>query len=196
MPWVQTTRTLRTWRSFSRGTSSNTVLPLAISSSMTMTSLPVTSPMTSVIDDPVVGEALLGPGGDPAAEHPGEGGGRFGVAEVGGDDDGVGRSFAVEVRRELVQGVQVVDGDAEEPVHLGRVQRHGQDVIGAGGLQQVGHEPAADGDAPGVLLVRARVRVVRDDGGDAAGGGVLGGVEHEQQLDEGSCTGGTRGWTM
>ena len=48
-PCVQATRTLRTFRSRSRASNSKTVLPLAISSSSTMTSRSATSPMTELI---------------------------------------------------------------------------------------------------------------------------------------------------
>ena len=79
---------------------------------------------------------------------------------------------------------QVVDRHREEAVHLRRVQRHREHPVGARGRDQVGHQPAADRDARRVLLVRARVRVVRDHGGDLRRGRPAGGVQHEQQLDQ------------
>jgi hypothetical protein len=85
---------------------------------------------------------------------------------------------------ELAQGVQVVDGHREEAVHLRRVQRHGEHPVGAGGLEQVRHEPAAERDARGVLLVRPGVRVVRHDDGDPRRRRPAGRVAHEEQLDE------------
>jgi hypothetical protein len=117
-------------------------------------------------------------------EQPREAGGLLRVAQVGGDDDAVAQVDAAEVGGQLVQGVQVVDRHVEEAVHLRGVQRHRQDAVGARRAQQVGHEAGADGDARGVLLVRAGVGEVRHDHGDPPGRRAPGGVEHEQQLDE------------
>ena len=45
-------------------------------------------------------------------------------------DHRVGQVVAAEVAGQFVQGVQVVDRDAEEAVDLGRVQRHRQHAVG------------------------------------------------------------------
>ena len=83
-----------------------------------------------------------------------------------------------------VVGVEVVDRHREEPVHLRRVQGHGQHPGCAGGDQQVGNQPGADGDPRRILLVRARVREVRDDRGDVRRRCTTRGVEHQEQLEE------------
>ena len=88
------------------------------------------------------------------------------------------------MRGQLAQRVQVVHRHAEEPVHLRRVQCHRQYPVGPGRHHEVGHQPAADRDARRVLLVRARVRVVRHHHGRPRGRGALGRVQHEQQLDQ------------
>src|SRR5690606_32214627 len=106
------------------------------------------------------------------------------VAQVGGDDRRLRQVGRQEVRRELAQRVELVRRHPEERVHLRRVQRHREDPVDAGGLQEVRHQPATERDARGVLLVRPCVREVRHDGGDARGGRTLGGVDHEQELHE------------
>ena len=140
-------------------------------------------PALHVADDAVdhhrvVGEAALGPGGDREAQVPGELGGHLGVAEVRGDHDGVREVEATEVRGQLEGRAQVVHGDREEPVHLGRVQRHRQHPGRARRLQHVGDQARADGDPRGVLLVGAGVREVRDHRGDRGRRGASRGVEH------------------
>jgi hypothetical protein len=62
---------------------------------------------------------------------------------------------------------QVIHGDAEKAVYLGRMQVHGEDAIGPSRVEQIGHEPSGDGDARGVLFVGARIGIVGDDGSDA-----------------------------
>src|SRR3970040_298596 len=62
---------------------------------------------------------------------------------------------------------------------------HGQDAICAGGFEHVGDEPGGNGDARLVFLIAAAVGVVGDDGGDAARGGPLGGIDHDEQLHDG-----------
>ena len=68
----------------------------------------------------------------------------------------------------------------EHAVHLRAVQRHGDHPLGTGLVQQVGHKPGADRDAGGVLLVTARVGVVRHHHGQVAGGRAPGRVQHQQ----------------
>ena len=135
-------------------------------------------------DDPVVGEALLAARRHRHAEQPGELVRRLGVAEVRRHDDGVRQVAATEVVGELADGRQVIDGDAEEPVHLRGVQRHRDHAPGAGRDEQIGDQTSADRDARGVLLVRAGVRVVRDHGRDLGRRRPTRRVEHEQQLHQ------------
>ena len=78
----------------------------------------------------------------------------------------------------------VVDGLGEEALQLAGVQVHRDQAVDAGGLQHLGHQPRRDRLARGGLLVLARVAVPGGDGDDAVRRGVLGRVDHEQQLPE------------
>ncbi len=133
-----------------------------------------------------VGDAGLVGRGEAQVEHLGKARRRLGAAHVGGHDDGVLRAEAViaEVVGKQPARRQRVGRDAEEAVHLRRVERHGHDAGRPRRGQQVGYQPGGDGDARGVLLVGAGVGEVGDDGVDLAGGGALGDVEHHQQFHE------------
>jgi tetratricopeptide (TPR) repeat protein len=63
---------------------------------------------------------------------------------VGGDDDEVGQAEVVEVLREHEQRRHVVDGVAEEPLDLARVEIHRQDAVDSGKLEHVGDETRRD----------------------------------------------------
>ena len=78
----------------------------------------------------------------------------------------------------------MVNRNAEEAVHLRRVQRHGQNAVRPRGGDQVGDEPAAERDAWSVLLVRSGVRIVRHDGGDTRRRSTTSRVDHQQELDQ------------
>jgi len=131
-----------------------------------------------------VGNALLGAQSHRHAKPPRESRRALGPAHVGRDDDGVGEVEPTEMLGQFVQRVQVVDRHAEEAVHLRRVQRHGQHPPGAGGGQQVGDQPAADGDARRVLLVGARVGVERQHHRDPRRRRAPRRVDHQQQLHQ------------
>lgn len=64
------------------------------------------------------------------------------------------------------------------------MQVHGDDVVGARGLQHIGDQPRRDGGAGLVLLILPGVGVAGYDGGDASCTGGLAGVDHDQQLHE------------
>lgn len=78
----------------------------------------------------------------------------------------------------------MVDGYGEEPVHLGRVQGHGQHPGGSRSRQHVRNQAGADRDPWSILLVRPRVPEVRDHRRDVRRGCTPGGVQHQQQLEE------------
>ena len=147
-------------------------------------SRPSTSPDDRVDHHGLVVDPLLAAGRDRQAQQPRELRRRLGVAEIGRDDDRVGQVAVREVVGEDVQGVEVIDRHAEEAVDLRRVQRHRQDPIGARGRQQIGHQPGRDRDARRVLLVRARVGVVRDDGRHPRRRGAARRVQHQQQFHQ------------
>ena len=86
--------------------------------------------------------------------------------------------------RELLERVEVIDRDAEEPVNLRRMERHREDPIGARGHQQVGHQAATDRNAWRVLLVGSRIGIVGNHGRDPRCGGASGGIEHQQEFDQ------------
>ena len=168
----------------SRSSSSMTVLPLAISSSRTITSLPATSPITELITTRSSANRCLAPAATGVPSSRAKGAASLALPRSGETTTVLRQVVAAEVRGQLAQRVQVVDRDAEEAVHLRRVQRHRQHPAGARRDQQVGDQPAADRDARRVLLVRAGVGVVRHHHGGPAGRGAPGGVEHQQQLDQ------------
>ena len=89
-----------------------------------------------------------------------------------------------DVVRQQRDGEQVVHRAVEEALDLGGVQVHAHHAGGAGGLVQVRDETGRDRLAAAALLVLAGVRVERRDHRDAAGGGALHGVHHDQLLHE------------
>ena len=137
-----------------------------------------------VDDHTVVTEPPLGAGRHGKSEESGELGGVLGIAQVGGHDHAVGEVLLAEVLREDTQAGQVIDRDREEAVHLGSMKVHREDPVSAGRRDQVRHESTPEADPRGVLLVRAGVGEVRDDGGDLRGRGSPGRVDHEQQLHQ------------
>jgi hypothetical protein len=78
----------------------------------------------------------------------------------------------------------VVHGDLEEALDLALVKVHGKHPVGAGRLEQAGHQASRYRLAGGALLVLARVRVVRHHGRDAPCRGQLGGLDHDEQLHD------------
>ena len=79
---------------------------------------------------------------------------------------------------------QVVDGPVEEALDLVGVEVDADQSVGAGGLEEVGHQPRGDGLAAAVLLVLAGVAVERLDDGDPLGRRALEGVDHDQVLHD------------
>src|SRR5207247_10611737 len=63
----------------------------------------------------------------------------------------------------LAQRVQMVDRDTEKTVHLRRMQGHRQNAVRPGGDQEIGNQASTDRDPRRVLLVGARVSVVRSE---------------------------------
>ncbi len=119
-----------------------------------------------------------------ATEVLGVGGGAFGTAHVGGGDDEVLEIEALHVGEQDAGGVEVIHGDVEEALLLVGVQVHGDEAADAGHGEHVCHEFGADGHAGLVLAVLTCPSEIGDDGVDAAGGGALGGVDHQQELHE------------
>ena len=66
---------------------------------------------------------------------------------------------------------QVVHGDVEEALDLRGVEVHRQHAVSAGAGDEVGHQLGGDGVAALGLAVLTGIAEVRDDRGDAAGGG-------------------------
>ena len=134
----------------------------------------------------VVARTALVGDGDGAAQHVGQLLGSLGATHVGRHDNevvGVEVHIVVVVGKER-QGRQMVHRNIEEALNLALVQVKRDDTVHAGALEQVGHQACGDGLAGAGLAVLAGVAVVRDDGGDAAGGGALGGIGGNEQLHE------------
>ena len=132
--------------------------------------------LAALVHDGHVHAQLLG-------EGPGPGHG----AHVGGDHHGalgVVGELPLEVLHEEGAAQEVVHGDVEKALDLGGVEVHGQHAVRAGGGEHVGHQLGGDGVTGLGLPVLPGVAEVGDDGGDAAGGGPLEGVDHHQKLHQ------------
>ena len=79
---------------------------------------------------------------------------------------------------------QVIHGDVEKALDLGGVQVHGQHPVGAGSGDHIGHQLGADGVTALSLAVLPGIAEVGHHGGDAACGGALAGIDHDEQLHE------------
>ena len=79
---------------------------------------------------------------------------------------------------------QVVDRAVEESLDLIGVEVHGDQPVGAGGLEEVGHQSRRDRLATAVLLVLTGVAVERQHHGDPLGRRPLERVDHDQVLHD------------
>ena len=89
--------------------------------------------------------------------------------------------------------VEVIHGDVKEALDLGSVQVHGQHTVSAGGGDHVGDQLGGDGIAGLGLAVLTGIAEVGHDGGDAAGGGALHSVDHDQHFHQIVVDGGAGG---
>lgn len=83
---------------------------------------------------------------------------------------------------QLLDRVQVIDRDVEEPLNLGRVQVEREDAVGPGAGDEVGDQLRRDGHAALVLAVLAGVPVVRHHRGDPGRAGALERVQHDEKF--------------
>ena len=81
-------------------------------------------------------------------------------------------------------GGELIGRHGEEALDLRRVEIEREHAVGAGGGEQVGHEPRGDRDARLVLLVAARVREVGQHRGHPPRRGVGERVDQDQQLHD------------
>src|SRR6185437_11799828 len=132
----------------------------------------------------VHGDAALVHDGERGIELLGEEAGALDAAGVGGDDGQIGELHAAEAVHQHGRGEEVIHGDVEEALDLGRVQIHQQGAMGAGGGEQVGDQLGGDRHPGLVLAVLAGVAEVGDDGSDAPRRGALERVNHQQQLHQ------------
>ena len=79
-------------------------------------------------------------------------------------------------------------GMRKKPRICGECRVMRQHPVGAGRLEQIGHEARGDRDARLVLLVAARVGEIGQDRGDARGRGELERVDDDEQLDDAVAT--------
>ena len=134
----------------------------------------------------MLGATLVGDG-KVAAQVVGELLGGLGAAHVRGDHDGVVPVevlVLLEVVAQQEEGGEVGHRHVEEALDLALVQVDGDDLVHAGGLQQVGHQTGGDGLAGGSLAVLAGIAVVRDDRDELAAAGALGGVADDEGLHQ------------
>ena len=106
------------------------------------------------------------------------------VPDVRRDEHHVRQLQALEPLHQHRPGVQVVDRDVEEPLHLGRVQVDRHDAVGPGALDQVGDQLGRDRRAALVLAVLAGVAEVRDHRRHALGAGPAEAVDPDEQLHQ------------
>ena len=109
------------------------------------------------------------------------------AAHIGRDHDHVLVAVAEAaqiVRRKDRRAEEVVHGDIEEALDLRCVQVHREHTVSARLGDEVCHELGRDRITRLGLAVLTGVAEIRDDGGDAAGGGALHRVDHDEQLHE------------
>ena len=105
-------------------------------------------------------------------------------AHVRRDDDQVPQLLPAIVRHEHRRGVQVIDGNVEEPLQLVLVKVDPQHAVRARGHDHVRHQLRADRDAWLVLPVLPRVAVVRHHARDARRRRAPRRIDQEQQLHD------------
>ena len=79
---------------------------------------------------------------------------------------------------------QVVHRDIKEALDLVGMQVHGEHPVGAGTGNQVGHQLCGDGVAGLGLAVLAGIAEIGHHRGDAAGGGPLERVDHNEHFHQ------------
>lgn len=132
------------------------------------------------------GDAVFGDDGEVCAEGIGVGAGHFHTADIWRDDGEV-RGVWVALAEVADEGrfrVEVVDWDVEETLDLWGVEVHGEDASDPGGGEEIGDEFSGDGDARLVFTVLPGVAEEGNHGGDAAGAGAAGSIDHDQQLHD------------
>jgi hypothetical protein len=90
----------------------------------------------------------------------------------------------LDVRKEDAAGEQMVHGHFEEALDLVGMEVHGHDPVHAGGSEHIGHQLGADAHPWLVLAVLSGESEIGHHGHDALGTGALGGIHHQQQLEE------------
>lgn len=81
-------------------------------------------------------------------------------------------------------GVEIVDGNVEEPLNLAGMEVHCDDVVTSCRLQHICHELRRDGRPRFVFLVLSSIWEVRENSRDSSGGGGLAGIDYDKQLHE------------
>ena len=122
----------------------------------------------------------------------GEGGGQgisellrpLGATDVGGDDDWGGEALGPEVIRENGPCMEGVHGNGEEALDLVAVEIEGDDVIGAGFLEEMCHELGGNRLARFGDAVLARVGEVREDHVDGGGEAELRRLAEEEKFHD------------
>ena len=83
-----------------------------------------------------------------------------------------------------MKGRNLIDRDAEEALNLAGVQVEGQETIGSGYGNQVGHQTGSNGDAGLVFFVGAAVAVVRHNRRNSPGRVALDRIDHDEQFHQ------------
>ena len=80
--------------------------------------------------------------------------------------------------------IEMIHGNVEKALDLGRVQVHGQHAVGAGPGDQVGHQLGRDRHAAFVLAVLPGVAEIGNDGRDPIGARPLEALDHDQEFHQ------------
>ncbi len=110
--------------------------------------------------------------------------GHLRAPDIGRDDDRIHQLLLSVVCGKHRRGVEVIDGNVEEPLKLMLVKIHSHNSVGASLLDHVCQKLCADRHSRLVLAVLSRIPVVRHDHSHPSRGGAKGCIDHEQQLHD------------
>src|ERR1700716_1628347 len=135
------------------------------------------------LDIVILGSPLVDDG-EGCIEDLGHRPGPAGAADVRRDHHDVLVVPVADVLGNDLQRGEVVEGDVEEALDGIGVEVEGDDPVGAGQGDDVGHQLGRDRVPRRRLFLLAGVAVVGDDGGDPGGRGAVQGVEDDEQLHQ------------
>ena len=115
------------------------------------------------------------------------------MAHVGAHEHAIGQLQALEPLAQHRAGVEVIDGDVEETLHLRGVQVDGHHAVGPAAFDQVRDQLGRDRRAALVLAVLPGVAEVRHHDRHASGAGPAKAVDPDEQFHQVRVDGVARG---